>query len=146
MSKKINIEFALGLIILIISIICFFYISTKINLFNNIEKFQINSSFFDIGNITIGNEVKIKGVKVGEVSSISLDQENYMAIITTSLDKSIKIPDDSAFKISNNGFIGSPYIEIQLGNSEKILKNNDNSINNIDAISLEEIINNFIFK
>ena len=146
MSKKINIEFALGLIILIISIICFFYISTKINLFNNIEKFQINSSFFDIGNVTIGNEVKIKGVKVGEVSSISLDQENYMAIITTSLDKSIKIPDDSVFKISNNGFIGSPYIEIQLGNSEKILKNNDNSINNIDAISLEEIINNFIFK
>ena len=146
MSKKINIEFVLGLIILIISIICFFYISTKINLFNNIEKFQINSSFFDIGNITIGNEVKIKGVKVGEVSSISLDQENYMAIITTSLDKNIKIPDDSIFKISNNGFIGSPYIEIQLGNSEKILKNNDNSINNIDAISLEEIINNFIFK
>ena len=146
MNKKINIEFVLGLIILIISIICFFYISTKINLFNNIEKFQINSSFFDIGNVTIGNEVKIKGVKVGEVSSISLDQENYMAIITTSLDKSIKIPDDSVFKISNNGFIGSPYIEIQLGNSEKILKNNDNSINNIDAISLEEIINNFIFK
>ena len=146
MSKKINIEFALGLIILIISIICFFYISTKINLFNNIEKFQINSSFFDIGNVTIGNEVKIKGVKVGEVSSVSLDQENYMAIITTSLDKSIKIPDDSVFKISNNGFIGSPYIEIQLGNSEKILKNNDNSINNIDAISLEEIINNIIFK
>ena len=146
MSKKINIEFALGLIILIISIICFFYISTKINLFNNIEKFQINSSFFDIGNVTIGNEVKIKGVKVGEVSSISLDKENYMAIITTSLDKSIKIPDDSVFKISNNGFIGSPYIEIQLGNSDKILKNNDNSINNIDAISLEEIINNFIFK
>ena len=146
MSKKINIEFVLGLIILIISIICFFYISTKINLFNNIEKFQINSSFFDIGNVTIGNEVKIKGVKVGEVSSISLDQENYMAIITTSLDKNIKIPDVSIFKISNNGFIGSPYIEIQLGNSEKILKNNDNSINNIDAISLEEIINNFIFK
>ena len=146
MSKKINIEFVLGLIILIISIICFFYISTKINLFNNIEKFQINSSFFDIGNVTIGNEVKIKGVKVGEVSSISLDKENYMAIITTSLDKNIKIPDDSIFKISNNGFIGSPYIEIQLGNSEKTLKNNDYSVNNIDAVSLEEIINNFIFK
>ena len=145
MSKKINIEFVLGLIILIISIICFFYISTKINLFNNIEKFQINSSFFDIGNVTIGNEVKIKGVKVGEVSSISLDQENYMAIITTSLDKNIKIPEDSIFKISNNGFIGSSYIEIQLGNSEELLKNNDYSVNNIDAVSLEEIINNFIF-
>ena len=45
-----------------------------------------------------------------------------MAIITSSIEKSIKIPDDSVFKISNNGFIGSPYIEIQLGNSEEFLK------------------------
>ena len=69
-----------------------------------------------------------------------------MAIITSSIEKSLKIPDDSIFKISNNGFVGSSYIEIQLGNSEDILKNNDYSINNIDALSLEEVINNFIFK
>ena len=146
MNKKINIEFVLGLLILIISIICIFYYSSKINLFNKVETLQINSSFFDIGNMNIGNDVKINGVKVGEVSNIKLDQENYMAIITSSVDESIKIPNDSVFKISNNGFIGSSYIEIELGNSEEILKNNDYSINNIDAVSLEEIINNFIFK
>ena len=49
------------------------------------------------------------------------------------------------YQISNNGFIGSSYIEIKLGNSEELLKNNDYSVNNIDAVSLEEIINNFIF-
>ena len=146
MNKKINIEFVLGLLILITSIICIFYYSSKINFFNKIESFQIHSSFFDKGNINIGNEVKIKGVKVGEVSSITLDQDSYMAIVTSTVDESIKIPNDSVFKISNNGFIGSPYIEIQLGNSEEILKNNDNTINNVDAVSLEEIINNFIFE
>ena len=146
MNKKINIEFILGLLILIISIICIFYYSSKINLFNKIETFQINSSFFDIGNVNIGNDVKIKGVKVGEVSGISLDQDNYMAIITSSIDESVKIPHNSTFKISNNGFIGSPYIEIQLGESEVLLKNNDYTTDNIDAVSLEEIINNFIFK
>ncbi len=146
MNKKINIEFILGLLILIISIIFIFYYSSKINLFNKIETFQINSSFFDIGSVNIGNDVKIKGVKVGEVSSVSLDQESYMAIITSSIDENVEIPDNSIFKISNNGFIGSPYIEIQLGESEVLLKNNDYTTNNIDAVSLEEIINNFIFK
>ena len=146
MNKKINIEFILGLLILIVSIFYIFYYSSKINLFNKVETFQINSNFFDIGNLKIGNEVKIKGVKVGEVSSISLDQENYMAVITSSLDENIIIPNDSVFKISNNGFIGSPYIEIDVGNSEVSLKNNDYTINNVDAVSLEEIINNFIFK
>ena len=146
MNKKINIEFVLGLLILVISIACVFYYSSKINLFNKVESLNINSSFFDIGNIDVGNDVKIKGVKVGEVSGISLDQENYMAIITSSIDENLKIPDDSIFKISNNGLIGSPYIEIQLGNSKELLKNNDYTVNNIDAVSLEEIINNFIFK
>ena len=146
MSKRINIEFSLGLLILIISITCFFYYSNKIDIFNNDEALKINSSFFDIGNIDVGNDVKIKGVKVGEVTGIRLDQENFMAIITTSIEENIKIPNDSVFKISNNGFIGSPYVEIQLGNSFESLNNNDYSINNIDAVSLEEIINNFIFK
>ena len=145
MNKKINIEFVLGFIILILSIISIFYYSSKINLLNKNETFQINSSYFDVGNMTIGNDVKINGVKVGEVLNIKLDQVSYMAIITSSIDKSINIPDDSVFKISNNGFIGPSYIEIQLGNSEDLLKNNDYSINNIDAVSLEEIINNFIF-
>ncbi len=146
MNKNINTEFILGLLILFISIISIFYYSSKINLLSKIETLQINSSFFDIGNMNVGNDVKINGVKVGEVLNIKLDQTTYMAIITSSIDKSINIPDDSVFKISNNGFIGTSYIEIQLGNSEETLKNNDYSDNNIDAVSLEEIINNFIFK
>ena len=146
MNKKINLEFSLGFLILIISIVCIFYYSSKLNLFNQIETQQINSSFFDIGNTSIGNDGKINGVKVGEVSNIKLDHESYMAIITSSIEKKFKIPDDSVFKISNNGFIGSSYIEIQLGNSDELLKNNDYSVNNIDALSLEEVINNFIFK
>ena len=146
MNNKINLEYSLGLLILIISIISIFYYSSKINLFDKVDTLQINSNFFDIGNINIGSDVKIMGVKVGEVISISLDQENYMAIITSSVDESINIPNDSIFKIANNGLIGSPYIEIELGNSKEIFKNNDYTINNVDAVSLEEIINNFIFK
>ena len=146
MNNKINLEYVLGLLILIISIISIFYYSSKLNLFNKVDTLQINSSFFDIGNINVGNDVKINGVKVGEITSIFLDQENYMAIIASSIEESIKIPNDSIFKISNNGFIGSPYLEIELGISEESLKNNDYTTNNVDAISLEEIINNFIFK
>ena len=146
MNKKINLEYVLGLLILIISIISIFYYSSKLNLFKKMDTLQINSSFFDIGNINLGNDVKINGVKVGEITGISLDQESYMAIITSTIDQSIKIPNDSTFKISNNGFIGSPYIEIELGNSKISFNNNDYTINNVDAVSLEEIINNFIFK
>ena len=123
----------------------FFYFSLKIDYFDNSKKINLNSNFFDIGDLTVGADVKTKGVKIGEVIEISLDGDSYMAIVKSSLNYDLKIPLDSEFKIANNGFIGSPYIEVTMGINKQYYKNNDLTENNVDAVSLEEIINSFIF-
>jgi len=146
MNKKLNFEFILGLAILMIVFFCFIAVFSKISFYKPSNNFSLESSFFDIGQLDIGSDVKINGVKVGEVKKIYLDIETYMAVVETSYEKEINIPLDSSFKISNNGFVGSPYLEISLGSSSIFYKNNEETDNNIDAISLEEIINNFIFK
>ena len=145
MNNKISFEFIIGLLILIITLISFFYFSLKIDYFDNSKKINLNSNFFDIGGLTVGADVKTKGVKIGEVTEISLDGDSYMAIVKSSLNYDLKIPLDSEFKIANNGFIGSPYIEVTMGINEQYYQNNDFTENNVDAISLEEIINSFIF-
>ena len=145
MNNKISFEFVIGLLILIITLISFFYFSLKIDYFDNSKKINLNSNFFDIGDLTVGADVKTKGVKIGEVTEISLDGDSYMAIVKSSLNYDLKIPLDSEFKIANNGFIGSPYIEVTMGINEQYYQNNDLTENNVDAVSLEEIINSFIF-
>ena len=145
MNNKISFEFIIGLSILIITLISFFYFSLKIDFFDNSKKINLNSNYFDIGGLTVGADVKTKGVKIGEVTEISLDVESYMAIVKSSLIYDLKIPLDSEFKIANNGFIGSPYIEVIMGTNEQYYQNNDLTENNVDAVSLEEIINSFIF-
>ena len=145
MKNKISFEFIIGLLILIITIISFFYFSLKIDYFDNSKKINLNSNFFDIGSLTVGADVKTKGVKIGEVTEISLDGDSYMAIVKSSLNYDLNIPLDSEFKIANNGFIGSPYIEVTMGINEQYYQNNDLTENNVDAVSLEEIINSFIF-
>ena len=145
MKNKISFEFIIGLLILIITIISFFYFSLKIDYFDNSKKINLNSNFFDIGGLTVGADVKTKGVKIGEVIEISLDGDSYMAIVKSSLNYDLNIPLDSEFKIANNGFIGSPYIEVTLGTNEQYYQNNDLTENNVDAVSLEESINSFIF-
>ena len=145
MNKKISFEFIIGLLILIITLISFFYFSLKIDYFDNSKKINLNSNFFDIGDLIVGADVKTKGVKIGEVIEISLDGDSYMAIVKSSLNYDLKIPLDSEFKIANNGFIGSPYIEVTMGINEQYYQNNDLTENNVDAVSLEEIINSFIF-
>ena len=145
MNKKISFEFIIGSIILIITLLSFFYFSLKIDYFDNSKKINLNSNFFDIGDLTVGADVKTKGVKIGEVTEISLDRNSYMAIVISSINYDLKIPMDSEFKIANNGFIGSPYIEVTMGINEQYYQNNDFTENNVDAVSLEEIINSFIF-
>ena len=145
MKNKISFEFITGLLILIITLISFFYFSLRIDYFENSKKMNLNSNFFDIGGLTVGADVKTKGVKIGEVTEISLDGDSYMAIVKSSLNYDLNIPLDSEFKIANNGFIGSPYIEVTMGINEQYYQNNDLTENNVDAVSLEEIINSFIF-
>jgi phospholipid/cholesterol/gamma-HCH transport system substrate-binding protein len=145
MNKKISFEFIIGLLILIITFISFVYFALKIDYFDNSNKFNLNSQFFDIGGLTVGADVKSKGVKIGEVIEITLDDESYMALVKSSFNDNLKIPIDSEVKIANNGFIDSPFIEITMGNNELFFQNNDITENNVDAVSLEEIINNFIF-
>jgi len=145
MNNKISFEFIIGLLILVITLISFFYFSLKIDYFDNSKKINLNSNFFDIGGLNVGADVKTKGVKIGEVIEISLDGDSYMAIVKSSLNYDLKIPLDSEFKIANNGFIGSPYIEVTMGINEQYYQNNDLTENNVDAVSLEEIINSFIF-
>lgn len=145
MNKKISFEFIVGLLILIITFVSFIYFALKIDYFDSSNKFDLNSKFFDIGGLTVGADVKSKGVKIGEVIEITLDDESYMAFVKSSINNNLKIPIDSEVKIANNGFIGSPYVEITMGNNELFFQNNDITENNVDAVSLEEIINNFIF-
>ena len=145
MNKKISFEFIIGLLILIITFISFVYFALKIDYFDNSNKFYLNSQFFDIGGLSVGADVKSKGVKIGEVIEITLDDESYMALVKSSFNDNLKIPIDSEVKIANNGFIDSPFVEITMGNNELFFQNNDITENNVDAVSLEEIINNFIF-
>ena len=146
MNRNINFEFILGITILLLCVFSFIYISSKVDLFQNTQdEFVLESSFFDIGALSIGGDVKIRGVKVGEVSKISLDKNTYLASVITSYYNEIQIPKDSVFKIAESGFIGSPYIEIILGTSNEYFLDNDSTEDNVDAVSLEEIINNFIF-
>ncbi|MDA8668755.1 MlaD family protein [Alphaproteobacteria bacterium] len=145
MNKKISFEFIIGLLILIITFISFVFFALKTDYFDSSNKFNLNSQFFDIGSLTVGADVKSKGVKIGEVIEITLDDETYMALVKSSFNNNLKIPIDSEVKIANNGFIGSPFVEITMGNNELFFQNNDITENNVDAVSLEEIINNFIF-
>ena len=144
--KKINKEIFLGVIIILISLVIF------INLFNsyssnksNNVSFSLNSDFNNVGSLSVGNDIKIHGVKVGEVANISINPELLVANVIIEFDNFYKIPSDSIFTITSNGLMGGSYIDIKIGSSDLTFNENETTKHNIDAISIENIISDIIF-
>jgi phospholipid/cholesterol/gamma-HCH transport system substrate-binding protein len=62
-----------------------------------------------------GSDVRIGGVKVGDVSSLAL--EHYIAVLHVRLRDDVKVPADSTLSISSDGLTPGSYLVISPGRS-----------------------------
>jgi phospholipid/cholesterol/gamma-HCH transport system substrate-binding protein len=70
-----------------------------------------------------GSDVRIGGVKVGDVSSLALD--HYIAVGEVRVRDEVKIPKDSALSISSDGLTPGSYLVISPGRSSDMLAPGD---------------------
>jgi phospholipid/cholesterol/gamma-HCH transport system substrate-binding protein len=86
------------------------------------DSYQLTANFNRIDGISTGSDVRMAGVKVGTVSAISLDPENYKAVVTFTMKKGIKVPDDSTAQVLSDGLLGGAYLGIMVGGSFDYIK------------------------
>ena len=115
----------LGLLVLLASGLFLFYIYVTIDTkwFKN-DKFELHARFDNVDGIVAGSKVKLSGVNIGSVRSISLDPENFYAFITIDFDKEYSFPDDTEASVQLEGLLGGSYISILPGGSDVILLKN----------------------
>lgn len=87
--------------------------------------------------------VQIAGVKVGQVTAITLDK-SFRARAALDLDKSLRLPADTSASIVTSGLLGDRYISLQLGGDEQLLKDGDEITFTESAVILERLIGKFI--
>ena len=109
---------------------------------NHFELLQLKASFNRIDGIFIGSDIRISGVKVGEV--LNLELEKNKPILYFTLKKNVAVPNDSSISIQTDGLFGSKYLTIEPGGSLKNL-DNDGQINYTeDSILIEDLLNKII--
>ncbi|MCL2207206.1 MAG: MlaD family protein [Fibromonadales bacterium] len=72
-------------------------------------------AFEEIGNLQVGNQVNVSGMRKGYVDSFELTDSCVWAELAILAD--VKLPKDSKFRIANAGLMGERVVEILLGNS-----------------------------
>jgi len=94
---------------------------------------RLYAVFTDIGALDKSNAVKIRGLQVGSVYDIDATNKNLDGIvITINWTRDINIPVNSSASIVAS-FVGSPYINIEMGDSKQFLRNKDTLITRIKS-------------
>jgi phospholipid/cholesterol/gamma-HCH transport system substrate-binding protein len=108
--------------------------------------FRLKAQFENIGGLKTGAPVKMAGVTIGRVETISYDMQLLKAIVTMRIDKRYdQIPTDSDASIFTAGLLGGQYIGISPGGAEEYFKDGDQVAFVQDAIVLENLISKYLF-
>ena len=106
--------------------------------------YELVAKFRKAEGIDVGGDVRIAGVKVGSVSSMTLDPATYFAKVTFVIDRDVKIPNESAAKITSASLLGDSYIAIDPGGADLMLEPGDEIINTQSSVSVGDLIGKFI--
>jgi phospholipid/cholesterol/gamma-HCH transport system substrate-binding protein len=110
-----------------------------------VEGYSVSANFSNIAGIGLGSDVRVGGIKVGVVESLSLDQKTYQAKALFRINEEIKLPKDSSASVQSEGLIGGKFVAIEPGGDENNLKQGDAITLTQSAVSLEEMIGKFVF-
>ena len=144
--KKMNLEMIVGLFLLA-GFASFSWLAVKMGdiRFFMEESYPVTARFISISGLKEGAVVELAGVKVGKVSSISLDGSEYEAVVELDISDDVKLQDDSIASIRTAGIIGDRYIKLTPGGSEDYLDPGGEIVETESSISLEELVSKYLF-
>ena len=142
---KINfLDAFLGFVVLLITglFVFYVYITVDTKLFKS-DGFRLHARFENVDGIVAGSKVKLSGVNIGTVKSITLEPENYYAFITMNFDKKFSFPDDTEASVQIEGLLGGSYISILPGGSDVMLLNDQEILYTQGSTSLLNLMLKF---
>lgn len=137
-------EVAVGGVVLAVAVGFLVFASSAVGFGNASDVYELKASFRSTDGVTVGTDVRMAGVKVGSVTALALNSENYRAEVTFSVDESLKIPDDSGIAVSQEGLLGGTYVEIVPGGSDFPMEEGAEFLDTQGAVSLISLLLKFV--
>ncbi len=105
----------------------------------------LHAKFERADGLASGSDIRMAGVKVGSVSSTRVDPETFQAVVTFTVQSSLKLPKDTSAEITSDGLLGGKFITLVPGGDTKTLAEGGEVTITQSAVSLEQLLGKFIF-
>jgi phospholipid/cholesterol/gamma-HCH transport system substrate-binding protein len=107
-------------------------------------EYELVARFPNAAGISVGTDVRVSGLKVGRVSSQSLDPKTFQAVVTLSVDHSLSLPLDTSAAITSESLLGGSYIALVPGGDPEALRPGDEIVETQGATDLLGLVGAFI--
>lgn len=114
------IETVMGAVVLVVAglFVYFAYVTADIGATSG---YRLTASFFKIGGLGVGSDVRVSGINVGKVVENRLDPKTYDAIVTMVIRDDVKLPEDTVAVIGSDGLLGGKYVRLEAGRSKTMI-------------------------
>ena len=110
------------------------------------ETYLVSARFSNVADLKERAPVKIGGVSVGLVESITLDPVMFDAIVKMRIDERFSdIPTDTSASILTSGVLGDRYVGLEPGGALEPLTDGDEIFITQSAVVLETMISKYLF-
>jgi phospholipid/cholesterol/gamma-HCH transport system substrate-binding protein len=83
------------------------------------------SEFDNVGGLTDGNSVLVRGLGIGRVKKIVINPSNpTKVLVEIEIDKTIKVPINSRLILASDGLLGGKLLNLEIGNATTFLPEN----------------------
>jgi phospholipid/cholesterol/gamma-HCH transport system substrate-binding protein len=98
------------------------------------------AEYHEVSGLTKTNPVLIRGMRVGQVSSLEFHPNMKGSIMVTfSLDTDFPIPKNSVARIISSDLLGSKAVEIQIGNAAELIVSGDTLLSSLETSLMDEV-------
>lgn len=109
-----------------------------------VRGYDIIARFSRVDGITIGSEVRLVGVPVGEVTAQRLDSESNMAYLTLTIDLRIDLPMDTTAMIVSESVLSGKHVKLDAGGALDMMVDGDEIEFSQDSVIIEGILERIV--
>ncbi len=138
------IETLMGAAVIVVAVFFFVFAYNTADI-GAVDGYPISAKFDRIDGIHEGSDVRMSGIKIGTVTTQAIDPQTYLAVVTMSIDRAIKLPLDTSASITADGLLGEKYLTLSPGGEDEIIPPGGEIETTQGSVDLFSLIGQLIF-
>lgn len=142
--KEHGAEALIGLVVVLVALWFGYYAWTRTGRGRVPDAITVSALFPNASGINPGTDVRVAGIKIGQVSAVNLDPKTFQADVKLAIDPKAHVPNDSSAAVTSEGLLGGDYMALIPGGSSTPFRDGDTILDTQGSVDLMSMVGQFI--